>query len=226
MLQGEINVKILDTIAFACSLCYNKYNEFYFEDIMKKIHLFATKPWYFLVTLPPIFVFVLCLVYHPNAEGKLGLIPLALMMVGVVVFSVLFFFRTIRISNEEIREIGVFSGGEHMDLTLGREVILVRYPHASLGVYVFGEDGAEEQFWLLNEKPKEHILMRSRAVGGSRSIARVLSFFGVDANRIPSLCTTEGLSFEGEFVSVTTLIENENLVVRIKINKALEVFED
>lgn len=193
---------------------------------MKKIHLFATKPWYFLVTVPPIFVFVLCLVYHPNATGKLGLIPLALMMVGVVIFSVLFFFRTVRISNEEVREVGIFSGGEHMDLMLGREVILVKYPHSSIGVYVYGEDGAEEQFWLLNEKPKEHILMRSRAIGGSRSIARVLTFFGVESEKLEALSTTEGLTHESEFVTVTTLIENENLVVRIKIKKDLEVVED
>ena len=193
---------------------------------MKKLRFFATKPWYFLVTLPPIFVFILCLVYHPHAEGGLGLIPLALFMVGVVVFSVLFFFRMVTISNEEVREVGIFSGGEHMDLTLGREVILVKYPHNTLGVYVYGEDGSEEQFWLLNEKPKEHILMRSRAVGGSRSIARALAFFKVEPAQQNALSTTEGLSYEGEFVTVETLIENESLVVRIRIRRELEVFED
>ena len=68
--------------------------------------------------------------------------------------------------------------------------------------------------------------MRSRAIGGSRSIARVLTFFGVESEKLEALSTTEGLTHESEFVTVTTLIENENLVVRIKIKKDLEVVED
>ena len=193
---------------------------------MKKVILFATKPWYFLVSLPPLFVFVLCLIFHSRADGKLGLIPLALAMVGVVVFTVLFFLRTVKITNEELRETGIFSGGERMDLLLGRELILVRYPHGNLGVYLYGEDNSEEQFWLLCEKPKAHVLMRARAIGASRSIGRVLTFFGVDADQIEALSSTEGLSYEGEFVNVVTQSENENLVVRIQIKKQLETVED
>ena len=193
---------------------------------MKKVYLFATKPWYFLVTLPPLFVFILCLVFHSRAEGKLGLIPLALAMLGVIAFSILFFLRTVKITGEEVREAGLFSGGEHMDLLLGRELILVRYPHNNLGVYVYGEDNAEERFWLLCEKPKEHVLMRSRAIGASRSIARVLAFFKVEPSRIRELSTLENQSYEGELVDVCTQTENENLIVRIKIKKELEVIED
>ncbi len=193
---------------------------------MKKIHLFATKPWYFLVTLPPIFVFVLCVIYHPRAGGDLGLLPLEFIMVGVVIFSVFFFWRTVRISYEEVRLTGIFSGHDRMDLTLGRELIVVLRPHGNLGVYVYGEDRAEEEFWLLNEKPKEHILMRARAVGTKGSLKKILAFFQVEEEYLDELCTKADITREFEYVDVTTLIEEEKFVVRIKLKREFDIEED
>ena len=116
---------------------------------MKKIHLFATKWWYFLVCLPPLFVFILCLIYHPRTTTKLGLFPLEFAMLGVIAFSIMFFVRTVRISFEEVRVTGIFSDHDHMDMVLGRQIILVQYPHNNLGIYVYGEDFAEAEAIIL-----------------------------------------------------------------------------
>ena len=193
---------------------------------MKKIHLFCTKWWYFLVTLPPIFVFVLCVIYHPRTTSKIGLFPLEFAMLAVIIFSILFFIRTVRISFEEVRMTGIFSDHDHMDLVLGREVILVQYPRNTLGVYVYGEDHSEESFWLLNEKPKEHILMRARALGGDGAIKKTLLYFGVAEETADLVLSEVDKTYEGEYVDVTTLVVDEKKVVRILLKKEYEVEED
>jgi hypothetical protein len=193
---------------------------------MKKIHLFATKWWYFMVCLPPLFVFILCLIYHPRTTTKIGLFPLEFAMLAVIAFSIMFFVRTVRISYEEVRMTGIFSDHDHMDLVLGREVILVRYPHNNLGIYVYGEDLSEEAFWLLNEKPKEHILMRARAVGGERAVKRVLLYFGISEEIAQEVLSKPDCKHEDEYVDVTTLTVDEKPVVRIHLKKEFEVEED
>ena len=147
-------------------------------------------------------------------------------MIAVIAFSVMFFIRTVRISFEEVRMTGIFSDHDHMDLVLGREVVLVKYPRNTLGVYVYGEDHSEESFWLLNEKPKEHILMRARALGGDGAIRRVLLYFGV-SEEVASLVLYEvDKTYEGEYVNVTTLTVDEKKVVRILLKKEYELEED
>jgi hypothetical protein len=194
---------------------------------MKKIHLFATKWWYFLVCLPPLFVFILCLIYHPRTTTKLGLFPLEFAMLGVIAFSIMFFVRTVRISFEEVRVTGIFSDHDHMDMVLGRQIILVQYPHNNLGIYVYGEDFAEEKFWLLNEKPKEHILMRARAVGGEKSMKRVLRYFGLNEEIAQAVLSDPKMSiYEGEYINVETLTVDERFVVRIFLKRQIEIEED
>ena len=193
---------------------------------MKKIHLFCTKWWYFLVTLPPLFVFILCLIYHPRTTSKIGLFPLEFAMIAVIAFSVMFFIRTVRISFEEVRMTGIFSDHDHMDLVLGRELVLVKYPHNTLGIYVYGEDLSEESFWLLNEKPKAHILMRSHALGGDGAIRKTLLYFGVSEEVAQAALSEVDKTYEGEYVDVSTLIVDEKKVVRILLKKEFEIEED
>ncbi len=193
---------------------------------MKKIHLFATKWWYFLVCLPPLFVFILCLIYHPRTTSKIGFFPLEFTMLAVIAFSIMFFVRTVRISFEEVRMTGIFSDHDHTDLALGREIILVQYPHNTLGIYVYGEDLSEETFWLLNEKPKEHILMRARATGGIKTIKRVLHYFGISEEIAQEVLSEPDRKYEGDYVDITTLTVEEKPVIRIFLKREFEIEED
>ena len=147
-------------------------------------------------------------------------------MLAVIAFAIMFFIRTVRISFEEVRVTGVFSDHEHMDMVLGRELILVKYPQNNLGIYVYGEDLSEESFWLLNEKPKEHILMRAKAIGGDKSILRTLMYFGLQEEEAQSILSGEVTDFHAEYVDVTTLVVDEKEVVRIRLKKEFEIEED
>ena len=113
-----------------------------------------------------------------------------------------------------------------MDMVLGRQLILVQYPNRNLGIYVYGEDLSEEEFWLLNEKPKEHILMRARAVGGEKSVKRVLRYFGVSEEIAQAMLSAPEQSYEGEYINVSTLTVDEKFVVRIFLKREFEVEED
>ena len=169
---------------------------------------------------------LLCLIYHPRTTTKIGLFPLEFAMLAVIAFTIMFFIRTVKISYEEVRVTGIFSDHDHMDMVLGRELILVKYPHNNLGIYVYGEDLSEESFWLLNEKPKEHILMRARAIGGDTSIKRTLLYFGLDEEQAQTLLSGETTELHGEYVDVSTLVVDEKKVVRILLKKEFEIEED
>ena len=76
---------------------------------MKSVFLFSTKLKVFLIEIPPTVLLVPAIIYNNNVKTLMKLYPLIIALLGIIIFSAVYFFRAVKITNEEIRCVGPFS---------------------------------------------------------------------------------------------------------------------
>ncbi len=150
---------------------------------MKKIHLSMSRPWVYLFELPLAGLFVLCILFHNRVDSLLKLFPLEIAVAAVMIFLPLYFFRFLSFATDEVREIGLFSGKDRAVLNKGRTLILTLRKKGKIRAEVYGKNGEEPAFaWQKNDRDyraSDFCMLRAAAYGGRKSIASLLSFYGV-----------------------------------------------
>ena len=190
---------------------------------MKKIFLFSTRITYYWVLLPLIAVFILCLAFNNHIEHYLKLYPLMALSLGGIIFSLVYYFRGVLISYEEIKDVGRFSSRDTALIHKGRTIILYREKHSRIRIILFGNDGINPEFsWMKStgDLPKDISLFRSHAYGGNRAIKRIMAYFGVPCDELDTF-------FDGDFekkytnVTVTSTLEGDTRKIYIKMDRTV-----
>lgn len=190
---------------------------------MKKLFLFSTRLTYYWVLLPLVAIFVLCLAFNSHVEHYLKLYPLMAVSLCGIVLALVYYFRGVLISYEEIKAVGRFSSRDTVIINKGKTIILYREKHSRIRIILFGNDGIKPEFSWMNstqDAPKDISLFRSHAYGGNRSIKRVMSYFGVPSEELDAY-------FEGDFektytnVTVTSRLDDDIRKIYIKMDKTV-----
>ena len=156
---------------------------------MKRISFFSTPFYMFLTEIPFVVILVLSIIYNPYAEGWARLYPLITVMAAAIVFSNIFLFRGIRLSRCEIRDVGRFSPRDHARLEAGNSIRLQVQNGGKVRIYVYGKAGLPELDWMRDQttNPDEICMYRGRTLGGIRTVADILSYFGVPEKEIEAI---------------------------------------
>ena len=175
---------------------------------MKSIYLFTTKVRMYWVLLPMALLLTLAIIYNPYAPRWYKLYPLMALSVAGMIFVFIFYFRLIRLNFTEIKDIGRFSPRDSALINEGKVLVLRDVGHGKLRVYLYGADGLPELDWMRDQTtdPSVICMYRGRAVGGRRTVARVLRYFGVYASDIDGILHTDGFRAEYDCVRVSTRI--------------------
>lgn len=178
----------------------------------------------FLSEIPVIIMLCLAIRFNSAVDNVLKLYPLIIVLSLFAVFILVFLFRMIIITEEEVKTIGLFTSRDSVILNEGKTLILTKKAHGKLGVAVFGNDGTPPALsWAQNDDYElpDIFLYRERAIGGNAAIKRVLTYFDVPEDEINALLTSDVYKREFEALLLTGEKREDIRELRIKFTKTL-----
>ena len=178
----------------------------------------------FLTELPLIALLAAAIYYNNLAEGFIKFYPLIAVLILGMIFIVVYLFRYVSISVEEVRSGGLFSSRDRATINAGKTLILTRMPRKRMRVELFGNDGVAPMLdWAQGDGHEimDIFLYREKAIGGVKTAARVLEFFEIPDEDIDEAVFTDGFSKEYEAVSVSTAVCEGKTEIRIKFTKTI-----
>ena len=183
---------------------------------MKSLFLFSTRLRYFLTEIPPLLLLIISIKYNFKVDSTIKLYPLITVIIGVVVFIFLYFFRGVKINFEEIKCVGLFSTRESAVINAGKTLHISILPKQKIRVELYGEnDDYKTYAWLKNEDGAEINLFRSKALGGIGTVRKILSYFGAECEDIEKAFTDEVFSADYEKIILTSETIDEKKTFKI-----------
>lgn len=190
---------------------------------MKKTHLFCTRLWFYLSEIPAIALLVISIIFNNDSGGILKLFPLIIFSAAAIIFIFLYFFRMIIISYEEIKCVGAFSSKDSAIINKDKTLIFTVNSNNKIIVKLHGDGGRPGYNWAKGENylPKDIDLFREKAVGGLRSVKRVLEYFNVPKNDINEFLNAKNMEKEYQNYIVSRSTEEECATIKIKFKKTI-----
>ena len=186
---------------------------------MKNTFLFCSKLRVYWCELPLIAILILCIKYNKHSTGLYGLYLLGITASAAMLFVLIYFFRVIALSFDEVRYIGWFSSRDRAIITEGKTIILRPLGKRRIRVSLYGNDGVTPGFdWLKSTQnaPRDYYLFRGKAIGGKCDIKRILRFYGVSKEEAEIIVNSDG-NYKNNFENVTVSTVSVDNVAEIHI---------
>ena len=160
---------------------------------MKSTFLFSTKLAVYWVEIPIILLMTVAIHYNAHSSALLKLYPLIVFLGLAIAFVLVYFFRGIQVSYDEIRHVGLFSARESAMITEGKTIIIDLLKGGRLDVTLFGNDGkVAELDWLKDEEePLDIDLFKGKAIGGRYAALRLILLWGFTEADATALCSAD-----------------------------------
>ena len=152
----------------------------------------------YLTQLPILVLLVAALYFNGSAPSPVKLYPLIIACIGGIIFIFIYLLRAIIINNEKILSFGPYSSKESAVISKGKTLVFTTRPHTKIKVELFGYDETPAFDWIdKTDAEKQYTnLYRDFAVGTSRTVGRVLSYFGVAREDIEKAISSKELTIE------------------------------
>ncbi len=167
---------------------------------------------------------MLVLRLHDESTSLLGFYPLEIFLVLLMAFILVYFFRAITVSYDEIRMHGLFSSKDRVYIKKGQTLVLTLIPRGRVRVEVLGTIGDSPLYsWMKKEETEDHEIshFRESCYGGAKTVRRILAFYGVEESDISQVFENE--SFTCEYDAVKISAENKNEVKEIRIKYLTDI---
>ena len=191
---------------------------------MKPMYIFASRLRSFWVLVPITIVLWLSVHFNKAADGLYKLYPLIIFSVIAIIFAIVYLFRAIEISYAEIKYIGRFSSRDSATINEGKTIVIDLLPKKKVSIQLYGNEGYNPEIkWLQNDEGEveDICLFRGKSYSGRNDAARILLYFGVDANDIDAFLTSDKEPVDYENVTVASLTYLEHRQIRIQMNTTI-----
>ncbi len=189
---------------------------------MKKKYLFCTKLWFYLTEIPLALLLAVSIYYGPMTEGVFKLVPLIVTLAFAMLFILVFFFRIVVISYEEVRYRGLFSSRDRAFINKDKTLIITMRPHGNLDVDLYGNDGQPPMFaGLKDEPPIDIYLFRGRTIGARRTVISILEYFDIPTDDARTALAKDSYFEEYELVSLSAEKREDIREIRIKFKETI-----
>ena len=190
----------------------------------KSAYLPLVRPWVFWCEIPLTFLLILSIKHNDSITSTpFKLYPLIAVTVLAMIFAIIYFFRVVKISLEEVRAIGVFSSRESAMVNEGKILVLRLENNNAIGISLIGNDGVVPGFdWLktTGDAPRDISLFRERAYGSYSAVLHTLMALGISIEDAAPLIDSDS-SATGECVSATSLMHKDAIEIHITITKTV-----
>lgn len=191
---------------------------------MKPMYIFASRLRSFWVLVPITIVLWLSVHFNKAADGLYKLYPLIIFSAIAIIFAIVYLFRAIEISYAEIKYIGRFSSRDSATINEGKTIVIDLLPKKKVSIQLYGNEGYNPEIkWLQNDEGEveDICLFRGKSYGGRNDAARILLYFGVDANDVDAFLTSDKEPVDYENVTVASLTYLEHRQIRIQMNTTI-----
>ena len=181
--------------------------------------VFCTKLRMFISAVPVVFLLILAIKYTGKVDNLFGLWPLIIVLCAFLIFIFIFLIRFISISNEEIRMLCVFSSKDSHEISEGKTLKFTLKKKHRINIELIGKDKKPDFDWIdkSDNSQIEITMFREKAIGGERSIKRVLKYFGIPKDETSIFFNSQPAEKEYENVCVSSYIEDKERIVSIRI---------
>lgn len=189
---------------------------------MKKVFLFSSHWSVYLTEIPVLALLAIVISVHDSAPSIVKFYPLEIVLGGVALLILLFFFRAVQISRDEIREIGRFSSRDKATIEEGKILVftLARKKHLTVELYE-RSDAAPALPWA-GDVSGETNLFRARTRGNIKAVHRTLLCFGVspeEADAVLKALPEKEIVFEN--VAIRAEVKHDVVIYRLRILQTL-----
>lgn len=186
---------------------------------MKSLYMLSTKLRVCLIELPLLVILSFAIHYNDKSEDLLKFYPLIAVLSLGIIFIIVYFFRGVSLSHEEIRTFGPFAARDSAILKKDKVLVITLRPGRKINLSVWGNDGTPAFDWQTEEEASEGILRQfsAKVIGGKRLTKKILKFFTVSPEALSALVENEGESYENDCVLVTTERKNELFEISVKL---------
>ena len=189
---------------------------------MKPLYIYASRLRAFWVLIPMSIVLTLSLEFNSTSDGALKLYPLIIFSVGAIVFTFVYLFRFISISDSEIKYIGKFTSEDSAVINDGKTLEIEILEKRRVSIKLYGNEGYNPEIkWLTNENGEvdDICVFRGHVYGGKNIARMVLCYFGASREDIDASLEGEGFTklYEGFELKSDTVYEHKR--VQIKFNR-------
>ena len=194
------------------------------EVKMKPIYIFATRLRAFWVLLPMILTLYCSIIYNSDSTLAMKLYPLIIFSSACIVFTFVYLFRAIEISYSEIRYIGYFSSRDSAEIVAGRTLTLELMKGGKVAIRLYGKEGYNPDIkWLESDDAdaSDICVFRGKAYIGCIAVERILTYFGVENADVDTFIEADTAEKTYEAVTVSSYTENDNRLIKIRIDKTV-----
>ena len=191
---------------------------------MKKLFLFSTKLYYFWTLLPIAALLAGSIYLNDDVKSVFKLYPLIVVLIGAIIFIVLFFIRGILLSYDDARCVGLFSKKDYASFKDGYSLVVTVLKRGRLLVEVYGfvEAGGIGYDWYDADDSTEINLLRARTNGSANTLKRVLKFYGFEQEDIVNALSLDKYECETVEATLKSDIVEETRNVRITFKAILQ----
>lgn len=188
----------------------------------KKKYLFSTNPLMYLTEIPVVALFFIAMYYNSLSESGTVLLPLMVFLSLVAIFILIFLFRYVSLSFEEVRTRGWFSTRDSAVVTKDKTLILTMLPKRRIKIELFGNDGQPPMYAGAFDEPSLDVyLFRAKAVGGKKAVSSVMSYYTVPLKDIVTVLQEDRFSAEYELISLSSERREDIREIRIKFKETV-----
>ena len=195
---------------------------------MKSLYMFSTRLRVYLIELPLLIILTIAIHFNDKSEDLLKFYPLIIVVSLGMIFILIYFFRGVSLSYEEIRTYGLFAKRDSAMITKDKVLCVTICPKKIVRLYLWGNDGTPAFDWQKEEDVAKDGMLRQiscKVIGGKRLAKRILKFYTVDAEALEMLATKSGAAYENADVSVASERKNEIFEIRISFKTDFDAEE-
>ena len=176
-----------------------------------------------LISIPLALLLAAAIALNNAVDTLLKLYPLIIFSILAIIFTFVYFFRVVSLSKEEIKVIGPFSSKDCSIINEGKTLIITRRRGNRISIDLFGNNGVNADLdWLKNEQTVRDIyLFKSKVVGGTSSIIRILRYLGIDEADASEIAASDEYAKEYADYTVSVSSLEEMKEIRIKFTNTL-----
>ena len=171
---------------------------------MKKLFLFSTKLRYFWTIIPAVFLLIVAIIYNDNVDSVFKLYPLIVALSGVIVFMLLYFYRAVIISHDDLRCVGRFSSREYSTIKPRNSLVITVMKRKRASIELYGINDTKDFDWSSEDDAVEINLFRARTNASPKTIEKIITYFGFTGEEAHLALSEEGYAAESDEATLRT----------------------
>ena len=187
---------------------------------MKKLFLFSTKLRYFWTIIPAIFLLIVAIIYNNAVDSVFKLYPLIVALSGVIVFMVLYFYRAVIISHDDLRCVGRFSSKEYSTIKPQNSLVITIMKRKRASIELYGINDTRDFDWSREDERVEINLFRARTNASQSTIKKIITYFGFTSDDADLAIINADYSAESDEATlktgISTIEEYKQIILTFK----------